>query len=271
MGAMRQHVFEVFWYGVKACWVVWDRAERIPRSSWSRRADAVQDALTAARAVECAVVKVRGRKDGRVLREVACGANPTLLRDSPVRYPPSLGDSGAETEQLVGLWKRAYGKMTPWPATLLCFGHGTFTYVYDDFGATADCPMVEARLVVAYGRAAPHATSRTHEDQRLRRWVGPTNTFLGRRWDKGHFVAHSIGGRVDGWEVNVFDQLRSVNRGWSDEGKRYRSMEDHCAKNAGTFCFSRPIYENWGARPAAVEFGYRAGEGVLVVERFGNR
>ncbi len=27
---------------------------------------------------------------------------------------------------------------------------------------------------------------------------------FGRQWDKGHFVAHSIGGAVDGWELNVF-------------------------------------------------------------------
>jgi len=32
------------------------------------------------------------------------------------------------------------------------------------------------------------------------------------RVGKGHFIAHSIGGAVDGWELNVFVQRRELNR-----------------------------------------------------------
>jgi len=39
--------------------------------------------------------------------------------------------------------------------------------------------------------------------------VDATETTFGQEWDKGHFVAHSIGGAADRAEVNVFVQLRA--------------------------------------------------------------
>jgi hypothetical protein len=91
-----------------------------------------------------------------------------------------------------------------------------------------------------------------------------------REWDKGHFIAHSIGGALDGWELNVFVQRRELNRGWSEAGARFRDMEDYCA-NAGTFCFSRPLYADPTAKPAFVEFGVLKSDGQLCVECFDNR
>src|SRR5258708_33542122 len=77
---------------------------------------------------------------------------------------------------------------------------------------------------------------------------------FGREWDKGHFIAHSIGGAVDGLETNVSVQLRHLNRGWSAAGKQFRDMEQYCVLNRGTFCFW-PLYVDETARPAFVEFG----------------
>lgn len=94
---------------------------------------------------------------------------------------------------------------------------------------------------------------------------------FGRRFDKGHFIAHSIGGYVTGIEANVFIQRRDLNRGWSAEGKIFRSMEKYCAQNPATFCFSRPIYSDGTARPAYVEFGLVRTTGELWVECFDNR
>jgi hypothetical protein len=96
-------------------------------------------------------------------------------------------------------------------------------------------PDAEARLVGVLGRSEPKIERR--DDGRLRGWVGPTQKMFGREWDKGHFIAHSIGGAVDGWELNVFVQRRELNRGGSEEGKRFREMEKYCVANHGTFCF----------------------------------
>ena len=94
---------------------------------------------------------------------------------------------------------------------------------------------------------------------------------FGPGWDKGHFIAHSIGGAVDGLEANVFVQRRDLNRGWSVAGKRFRQMEQYCVLNPGTLCFSRPLYADQTAKPAFVEFGVLKRGGELWVESFDNR
>ena len=47
---------------------------------------------------------------------------------------------------------------------------------------------------------------------------GRTEEVFSRSYDKGHFICHGAGGGCD-W--NLFPQLRSLNRGWTDEGKLY--------------------------------------------------
>lgn len=94
--------------------------------------------------------------------------------------------------------------------------HGTFEYIYDDYasleavGTVPYDPNAEARLVAALGRSEPRKAMR--DDYRLKGWVGATERMFGRGWDKGHFIAHSIGGAVDGLEANVFIQRRDLNR-----------------------------------------------------------
>ena len=106
---------------------------------------------------------------------------------------------------------------------------------------------------------------------RLKGWVGPTESIYGENWDKGHFIAHSIGGAVDGAEVNVFVQRRDLNRGRSQEGRRYVEMENYCKLHAGTFCFSRPIYTDPSARPTFIEYGILLNGPRFWVECFDNR
>ena len=178
-------------------------------------------------------------------------------------------------EELPYVWRDAYIQMTPRATEIVRMQRGSFEYIYDDY-ATLEAtevvpysPDAEARLVAVLGRSEPKPEGR--DDGRLRGWVGPTDTIFGREWDKGHFIAHSIGGAVDGWELNVFVQRRELNRGWSEAGKRFREMEKYCASNPGTFCFSRPLYVNPTAKPALVEFGLLKRDGKLCVECFDNR
>lgn len=127
----------------------------------------------------------------------------------------------------------------------------------------------EGRLVVAYGRSAPRPRAR--DDSRLRGWVGPTQRMFGDRWDKGHYIAHSLGGAVHGVEANVFVQRRDLNRGWSEDGKRFRKMEKYCVEHPGTLCFARRIYIDGTSRPAWLDFGLVQHGGDLWVEGFDNR
>jgi hypothetical protein len=177
-------------------------------------------------------------------------------------------------EELPYVWRDAYMEMTARQTNIVRWRYGAFEYLFDDHasleatGAVHYDPNVEARLVAALGCSDPRETAR--DDYRLKGWVGATEKIFGKEWDKGHFIAHSIGGAVDGLEANVFVQLRHLNRGWSAAGKRFREMEQHCVLNRGTFCFSRPLYVDETARPAFVEFGVLKNNRELWVECFDN-
>ena len=181
-------------------------------------------------------------------------------------------------EDLVYAAFDAYVAMTDRQPEVVRITQGSFEYIYDDCASlealelpTPHLPP-EKRLVLAIGRSAPRLPKR--DDSRLRGWSGPTlKDAYGPGWDRGHFIAYTLGGVVDGFELNVFVQRRSLNRGWKSHprGRLYREMEDFCAANMGTFCFSRPIYSDETAKPAAIEFALLKPGGDLRVEVFDNR
>lgn len=105
----------------------------------------------------------------------------------------------------------------------------------------------------------------------MRKYIGASTkvfTHFGKHYDKGHFIAHYSGGPID---INLFPQRRDVNRGWSEEGKRYRTMERHIASHPGTFVFSRPIYKDYSCCPHFIEFGYCDEAMNTVVDAFSNK
>jgi hypothetical protein len=129
--------------------------------------------------------------------------------------------------------------------------------------------LPETRVISFFGISN---TNIVHENIRRRRvgW-GPTEIIFspyGGAYDKGHFIAHGFGGPVD---VNIFPQRRDVNRGWSEEGKRYRKMERYLAANPGTLVFSRPIFKDLTECPHFLEYGYFDSELKLQMEIFPNR
>jgi hypothetical protein len=177
-------------------------------------------------------------------------------------------------ERLPDLWEKAYIAMTPHPTGICTIRNDPFVYMFDDYASVEATlrlphdPRSEARLVVAFGRSRPRRDLR--DDYRLKGWPGRDEKRFGKKWDKGHFIAHSIGGAVDQSEFNVFIQRRDLNRGWSAPGKRYRAMEEYCAEHPGTFCFSRPLYADASSKPARLEFGVLKA-GALWVEVFDNQ
>jgi len=177
-------------------------------------------------------------------------------------------------EELPHLWRRAYEAMSKRQVSLVRIRQSSFEYIYDNYcylEASGVIPysLVEDRLVGVLGLSAPQP--RLRDDYRLRGWVGPTEKVYGKQFDKGHFIAHAIGGAVDRSEMNVFVQRRDLNRGWSPEGKLYREMEKYCVSNPGVFCFSRPLYKDSTSQPTCLEFGILKGTGELWVECFDNR
>ena len=172
-------------------------------------------------------------------------------------------------EELSLCWRDSYLQMTERSTDIIVFAYDTFEYIFDSFqqqeayDPTAGTLPVEARLVAAVGTSKPKSSKR--DDGRLRGLTVSPMPGIEDKWDRGHFIGHSIGGTVDGNEANVFLQLRSTNRG------RYRTMEAYCRKNPGVLCFSRPIYVDTSAHPAQVEFGVLKTDGELWVEVLSNR
>ena len=99
--------------------------------------------------------------------------------------------------------------------------------------------------------------------------MSATETTFGREWDKGHFVAHSIGGAVDRAEVIVFVQLRAES-GMVGGRKALSGDGSLRETNPGTFCFNRSICDDQTARPAFVELVLIKGDGELWMECFAN-
>lgn len=85
--------------------------------------------------------------------------------------------------------------------------------------------------------------------------------------DRGHLIPHLSGGEFG---PNIFRQHRALNRGWSEQGKRFRALEREAAATPGTFYFGHLLYADDSAYPAEVETGLLRG-GKLHVERFRNR
>ena len=174
--------------------------------------------------------------------------------------------------ELVNSWIQAY-EAAVGSANIHLIDRNTFTYVFD-FAQEHRWPSRpvcnrDSRTVAVIGFSAKGLEAR--DDYRLKGWVGGTTRRFGANFDKGHFIAHSIGGRVDRSEMNVFAQRRDLNRGWSTEGREYVAMERYCARHPGVLAFSRPIYGDSTDRPAFVEFGILRQNGSWWIRVFDNR
>ena len=85
--------------------------------------------------------------------------------------------------------------------------------------------------------------------------------------DRGHLIPNLSGGEFG---PNIFRQDRSLNRGWSQEGRRFRALEREAAAIPGTFYFGHLLYEDDTAYPMEIEIGILRGD-TLHVELFQNR
>ena len=85
--------------------------------------------------------------------------------------------------------------------------------------------------------------------------------------DRGHLIPHLSGGQLG---PSIFRQDRALNRGWSEAGRRYRSLKREVATTPGGFYLGHLIYTDATDYPSAIEIGLLRTES-LHVERFDNR
>ncbi|MBK6850691.1 MAG: hypothetical protein IPG93_03510 [Burkholderiales bacterium] len=174
-------------------------------------------------------------------------------------------------------WIAAYRKQSGRLTNITEMWSNEFAFLVDLEGADhgdgrgQQPPGVYMRTFAAYGLSRTAEGDRGVDDRRLRGWMGKTGEAFGSERDKGHFIAHSVGGAVIAGETNVFPQRRDLNRGWSDAGKRYRLLERTAQLNPGAFFFHRAIYLHESTTPDFLEVGLCLMGQPLRVEIFDNR
>jgi len=193
----------------------------------------------------------------RLCRAASAGSGWDLIAHLRSRFPAR--------------WQRVYATTVSHAPHFTLVEYGTFDYICDSYSSTeglgevAFDQRVRDRVVGVLGISLPMRGRR--RGSMPKGWVEHPEEIDSSGRDKGHFVAHAIGGGLD---MNVFSQARDLNRGISEQGKVYRLMERYCYENAGTFCFSRPVYDDSTSVPRWLEFGLLRDDGSLWVEVFQN-
>lgn len=172
-------------------------------------------------------------------------------------------------------WAAVYRALNPHCADLSIPTVSGFDYLFDSSslfvargGLAADTAVAD-RVVAVCGR-----TRTLHGERDETRMKGaPLGTVelmyppRKRRYDKGHFMGHALGGGVD---INLFPQVAATNRGASEAGRRFRALERYALERPGTFCFARPLYSGFSDHPLLLEYGVLRQDGTLWVESFCN-
>ncbi|MGA0595069.1 hypothetical protein [Enterovirga sp. CN4-39] len=240
--------------------------------SWSDQ-DVVQLFIRQAVAGRICAATARERREFRM---------PPLLGGFPTRFQPAEVAAAVNSAELptkiqadfwkplIEVWLDDYAEMPGSTSDTLEFSDHGYRFLFD-VGAS--------RTVVAFGTAGKKSGKR--DSSRMAGFLGKDPSDVASeswrdrffrlyegKYDRGHFMSHGQGGGLD---ANLFPQRSDVNQGHSEAGKSYRSMEKFAADNAGTLCFSRPVYSEDSWVPLVLDYGLIPKHGQLRAERFQNR
>lgn len=143
-------------------------------------------------------------------------------------------------------------------------GQNDFFYLFDSNPAGAtDFSRPANRVLAAWGHTKPN--QRVGDRRILRRFPLPKRP---QDLDRGHLVALASGG---GENVNLVPQATRLNRGWSEEGRRWRSLERYCARTPGAFLFVTVLYDDLTDVPSEFIYGLDGPDHPWTTYRFANR
>src|SRR5664280_439245 len=139
---------------------------------------------------------------------------------------------------------------------LLTFKQAGATYLFDN--ASSEDLSHDDRTVAAWALTPADVSKRDVSYQRGFPMAADEQAPV----DRGHLIPHLSGGEFG---PNIFRQDRALNRGWSEEGKRYRAMEREAAERPGSFYFGHLLYDDDSDWPHEIETGVVRGD-LLVVD-----
>jgi hypothetical protein len=171
-------------------------------------------------------------------------------------------DPAAVGAALVSAVAARYEARHPAGSALHEFQQSGATYLFD-LASPAGLPQ-EDRTVAAWA-LTPAAVAKRDTAYQRGFPLGPRVD--GSTVDRGHVIPHLSGGEFG---PNIFRQDRALNRGWSEQGKRYRALEREAAATPGSLYFAHLIYTDDSADPSQIETGVLRRAGLHVL-RFDNR
>ena len=134
-------------------------------------------------------------------------------------------------------------------------GNG-FNYLFDLAGALrGELYLRPPRVVGVWGLSQPGPGGR--DQSRMRGHPRPGRSAD----DRGHLISCAAGGRHD---INLVPMDAALNRGWSQEGARFRALERKAASLPGALFFIRLLYHDGTDRPARFEAGVQDGSNLLI-------
>jgi hypothetical protein len=132
-----------------------------------------------------------------------------------------------------------------------------------DFASSEDL-LQEDRTIAAWAITPPEVRRRDKSYQGGFPMVANKRSPV----DRGHLIPHLSGGEFG---QNIFRQDRALNRGWSEQGKRYRALERAAAGTPGALYFGHLLYDDETAYPKRIEIAVLVPGAGLLVEQFDNR
>jgi len=170
-------------------------------------------------------------------------------------------------DNISNLFKVDYNAQFP-NSEILEFNVNGYIYLFDlNIKIKSNIQDKDDRVVAVYGRISH--TNAKRDSNRMNGFIGPfTKLAKYKDFDKGHFISHKINGSLD---QNLYPQLKELNRGWSKQGKLFRSLERYCEQNPDVFLFTRPVYTDLSWMPKFIDYGVFTKEFGLLLNRFDNK
>lgn len=175
-------------------------------------------------------------------------------------------DRKAFRRAVVAQWIDRYAASTPWSPDIVEIALGPMVYLFDKAPSERAGPAAaDARVIGVWGH--PANATRPRDRARQQRFLPDSVRWSRAGRDRGHFIAHSLGGGMD---INFFPQAVNLNRGRTPEGSRWRQLERRAGAFAETLVLLRPIYDSASWVPRWLDFGVVVDD-ELDVETFDNK
>ncbi|MBU1050645.1 hypothetical protein KKG90_11555 [Candidatus Bipolaricaulota bacterium] len=175
-------------------------------------------------------------------------------------------------DQLPERWVKAYRKMAQSPTSIHAFSQHGFHFLFDraselcSKGVVSGDRAIEDRIIVAYGQSTNLSNSQNPGSRG--HLLGSAGSQFGEQAERSYLRGSVLGGWFD---ISLYPLYRDLDHERSSDCRDYRAMKRYCSEHAGTFCFTRLIYDSRSWNPSAIEHGLLRTDGTFWIRVFRNK